>query len=111
MAFVLSRVFLRTLQGRMWAENYVDLNLPEVSLPKFAFTDGYSKVYTEESPMEEDEEREPPGGKLYAKINWLQVGTSCGSLSKCTVDWTERKEPPLTGPHTLSIFSSGSPQL
>ncbi|MEW5299851.1 MAG: hypothetical protein WDW36_002825 [Sanguina aurantia] len=61
-------------QGRMWAENYVDLNLPEASLPKFAFTDGYSKVYTEESPMEEDEEREPPGGKLYAKINWLQAG-------------------------------------
>ncbi|GIL71724.1 hypothetical protein Vretimale_841 [Volvox reticuliferus] len=60
-------------QGRMWEDTFKDMQLPASSFDKFAFTDGYSKVYTEVTPMEEDE-KPPLTGKTYKKINWLKAG-------------------------------------
>ncbi|GLC41125.1 hypothetical protein PLESTB_001794100 [Pleodorina starrii] len=60
-------------QGRMWEDTFKDMGLPTSAYDKFAFTDGYSKVYTEATPMEEDE-KPPLTGKTYKKINWLKAG-------------------------------------
>ncbi|PNG99813.1 Granule-bound starch synthase 1, chloroplastic/amyloplastic, partial [Tetrabaena socialis] len=60
-------------QGRMWEDTIKDMELPQSSFEKLAFTDGYPKVYTETTPMEEDE-KTPITGKTYKKINWLKGG-------------------------------------
>ncbi|KAG2497328.1 hypothetical protein HYH03_004492 [Edaphochlamys debaryana] len=60
-------------QGRMWEEAFKDMAVPQKSFEKFQFTDGYSKVFTEATPMEEDE-KPPLTGKTYKKINWLKAG-------------------------------------
>lgn len=57
----------------MWEDTFKDMQLPAASFSKFAFTDGYAKVYTETTPMEE-EEKPSLTGKTYKKINWLQAG-------------------------------------
>ncbi|KXZ51655.1 hypothetical protein GPECTOR_11g109 [Gonium pectorale] len=60
-------------QGRMWEDAFKDMALPAKSFEKLAFEDGYAKVYTEATPMEE-EEKPPLTGKTYKKINWLKAG-------------------------------------
>ncbi|KAG2449804.1 hypothetical protein HYH02_005327 [Chlamydomonas schloesseri] len=60
-------------QGRMWEEAFKDMKLPQAAFEKLAFSDGYAKVYTEATPMEEDE-KPPLTGKTYKKINWLKGG-------------------------------------
>lgn len=56
----------------MWEDSFKDIGLPASSFEKFKFEDGYSKVYTEASPMAEDE-KSPITGGMFKKINWLKV--------------------------------------
>ena len=41
----------------MWEDTFKDLNLPKASFEKFAFEDGYNKVYTELTPLDEEDEK------------------------------------------------------
>jgi len=60
-------------QGRMWADTFKDLGLPESSRQKFAFQDGNARVYTEDDPLEEDEVAVRTTG-TFEKVNWLKAG-------------------------------------
>ena len=58
------------MQGRFWAKDWPQLKLPEASLPKFAFSDGYPRIYVEtEDP---DSEAAAPPGVKFDKLNWLK---------------------------------------
>lgn len=62
-------------QGRMWDEVWKDMSLPQSAYPLFQFEDGYNKVYTELTPL--DEEEKPSDAKLgvtYKKLNWMKAG-------------------------------------
>lgn len=59
------------LQGRFWAKDWPQLKLPEASLPKFAFSDGYPRVYDETEDA--DAEAVAPPGSKFDKLNWLKV--------------------------------------
>ncbi|GFR42632.1 hypothetical protein Agub_g3568 [Astrephomene gubernaculifera] len=60
-------------QGRMWEDAFADMQMPPSAFDKFQFSDGYPKVYTEATPMEE-EDLAPLTGRTYRKINWLKAG-------------------------------------
>lgn len=60
-------------QGRFWAESFKDLNLPQSSLEKFEFEDGYPYVYDEDYPVEEYQHKQPKTKKMYKKINWMKA--------------------------------------
>jgi granule-bound starch synthase len=68
-------------QGRMWDKTFSELGLPESSKEKFSFTDGYSKLYTEVDPMDEDVPEKEVPGVVYKKINWLKAAIlSCDKV-------------------------------
>jgi len=51
------------------------MGLPASTEPLFAFEDGYSRVYDESFPMDDDAKPfENTGGAMYGKINWLKAG-------------------------------------
>ena len=61
-------------QGRFWREDFSELALPAASLDKFAFADGYPKIFTETEPADEDEALVPPKGTQFEKVNWMRAG-------------------------------------
>eukprot|EP01025_Chloroclados_australasicus_P048520 TRINITY_DN54_c8_g1_i3.p1 TRINITY_DN54_c8_g1~~TRINITY_DN54_c8_g1_i3.p1 ORF type:complete len:648 (+),score=104.64 TRINITY_DN54_c8_g1_i3:27-1970(+) len=61
-------------QGRFWREDFARLNLPEECAPLFEFQDGYSKIFTEADPADENEKTLEDPGKTYEKINWMKAG-------------------------------------
>ena len=60
----------------MWEDTFKDLNLPKASFEKFAFEDGYNKVYTELTPLDEEDEKpkEEKTGQIFKKVNWMKAG-------------------------------------
>ncbi|GBF91060.1 granule-bound starch synthase [Raphidocelis subcapitata] len=60
-------------QGRFWPETFGDLGLPESSRARFAFTDGYDRVFTETEPLADDDTALGVPG-TYPKLNWLKAG-------------------------------------
>lgn len=60
-------------QGRFWREQAAELALPEASLQRFLFADGYPKIFSELEPAEETY-APPPTGAQFEKLNWLQAG-------------------------------------
>lgn len=58
-------------QGRFWPETFDKLGLPESSRGKFAFADGYPKIFDAASPAE-DQEGALAMGK-YNKINFMRA--------------------------------------
>ena len=64
-------------QGRFWREQAAELGLPEASLQRFTFADGYPKIFSELEPAEETYSP-PPMGTQFEKLNWMQAGfTAC----------------------------------
>ena len=63
-------------QGRFWEDTWEHLGLPEASKTLFEFEDGYSKVFTEDTPADEMEKLEDVTelGKTFAKMNWMKAG-------------------------------------
>ena len=61
------------MQGRFWRDSFGQLGLPESSAAKFAFEDGYDRVFTEDEPDEDPKSRPPVKGR-FQKINWLRAG-------------------------------------
>lgn len=59
-------------QGRFWAGDFEDLGLPSSSKERFLFQDGYPKVFTEDSPVE-DEEEPKMSKERFNKINWMRA--------------------------------------
>lgn len=71
-------------QGRFWPDNYADLGLPEASRERFAFEDGWPKVFDETSPADEAglaAAAAVTAGARFPKLNWLRAGvTACDKL-------------------------------
>lgn len=61
-------------QGRMWPETFKDMGLPESSMDKLSFTDGYSKVFTEHDPLDDDDGASAARMGSFKKLNWLKAG-------------------------------------
>lgn len=62
-------------QGRMWEDTFKDMNLPAASLEKFAFEDGINKVYTEKTPLDDDDKpQEAKTNQRFKKLNWMKAG-------------------------------------
>jgi len=62
-------------QGRFFREAFADMGLPAETEELFAFEDGYSTLYDERNPMDDDAKPfENTGGRTYGKINWLKAG-------------------------------------
>lgn len=62
-------------QGRFWDKSWSSLCLPESSKAKFAFEDGYNKVFTEAEPADEEDAAQPTElGKTFKKLNFMQAG-------------------------------------
>ena len=61
------------MQGRFWKDAFGQLGLPESSAAKFAFEDGYDRIFTEDEPDEDPKSRPPVKGR-FQKINWLRAG-------------------------------------
>lgn len=65
-------------QGRFWPESFAELGLPESSRERFAFEDGYPKVFDETTSASEPV---AAPGQRFAKLNWLRAGvTACDKL-------------------------------
>lgn len=87
-------------QGRFWPETFADLGLPESSLERFSFEDGYPMVFDETVPVDEDGRATivAAPGQRFAKLNWLRAGiTACDKLL-------------TVSPHYATEIASG-PQL
>lgn len=62
-------------QGRFFREAFAEMGLPASTEPLFAFEDGYSRVYDEKNPMDDDAQPfDNTGGAMFGKINWLKAG-------------------------------------
>jgi granule-bound starch synthase len=62
-------------QGRFFRDAFADMALPASTEPLFAFEDGYSVVYDEANPMDDDAKPfDNAGGRTFGKINWLKAG-------------------------------------
>eukprot|EP01024_Parvocaulis_polyphysoides_P027525 TRINITY_DN2493_c0_g1_i3.p1 TRINITY_DN2493_c0_g1~~TRINITY_DN2493_c0_g1_i3.p1 ORF type:complete len:626 (+),score=87.57 TRINITY_DN2493_c0_g1_i3:68-1879(+) len=61
-------------QGRFWRNDFASLNLPSTCEKMFEFEDGYSRIFTEKDPADEDEKIKEDPGKTYDKINWMKAG-------------------------------------
>lgn len=65
-------------QGRFWRDSFAETSLPEISLDKFAFEDGYPMVFEERSPASDyvikKLKEQTPKGKKFMKINWMKAG-------------------------------------
>jgi granule-bound starch synthase len=61
-------------QGRFFEDSFKELNLPESSYKRFAFEDGYPKIFDENSPADDEVWEKDPKMTRYKKINWLQAG-------------------------------------
>lgn len=70
-------------QGRFWPEVLNDLSLPEATKEKLAFQDGYSKVFTETTPLDDDEKISDLEIGTYNKINWMKVSSMSWYLLLC----------------------------
>jgi Starch synthase catalytic domain len=60
-------------QGRFWPESMEGLAVPEPALQHFQFTDGFSKVYDEQHPKDDDGMESDIVGK-HNKVNWMRAG-------------------------------------
>jgi granule-bound starch synthase len=61
-------------QGRFWPESFKDMNLPSSAQAKLGFTDGYSKVFDEKSPLDDDEKPSASLAGPFGKLNWMKAG-------------------------------------
>jgi len=65
-------------QGRFWRDSFKETGLPNVSLEKFLFDDGYPLVFEERNPASDfiikKLKEQTPKGKKFAKINWMKAG-------------------------------------
>ena len=63
-------------QGRFWPETFSSLGLPESSLGRFSFEDGYPQTFDETSPIDENGAASIAAapGQRFAKLNWLRAG-------------------------------------
>jgi granule-bound starch synthase len=62
-------------QGRFWPESFKDMALPPASLDKLGFKDGYSKVFNEKTPLDDDAKpSESMQGGPHDKLNWMKAG-------------------------------------
>lgn len=62
-------------QGRFFREAFADMGVSAATEPLFAFEDGYSRIYDEKNPMDDDAKPfDNTGGAMYSKINWLKAG-------------------------------------
>jgi len=72
-------------QGRFWRDSFIETGLPDSSLEKFAFEDGYPMVFDERNPASDfivkKLKESTPSGKKFAKINWMKAGVI--SSDKC----------------------------
>jgi granule-bound starch synthase len=82
-------------QGRFWRDSFTETGLPDISLDKFAFEDGYPMVFEERSPASDyvikKLKEQTPKGKKFMKINWMKAGV-ISSDSLLTVSPNYAKE-------------------
>eukprot|EP00878_Enallax_costatus_P000485 GHUV01000577.1.p1 GENE.GHUV01000577.1~~GHUV01000577.1.p1 ORF type:complete len:622 (+),score=214.06 GHUV01000577.1:161-1867(+) len=61
-------------QGRFWPESFKDMALPQAALSKLGFQDGYSKVFDERTPLDDDEKPTDSLAGPFNKLNWMKAG-------------------------------------
>jgi granule-bound starch synthase len=61
-------------QGRFWPEAFKDMALPQSALAKLGFMDGYSKVFDERTPLDDDTKPKDIMGGPFNKLNWMKAG-------------------------------------
>lgn len=60
-------------QGRFWPESFKDMQLPQSTMSKLGFIDGYSKVFDEKNPLDDDEKPSDSWSGPFNKLNWMKV--------------------------------------
>lgn len=97
-------------QGRFWRENFPELGLPESSLPRFAFEDGYPKVFDETSPASENglTDAVAAPGQRFAKLNWMRAGIdACDKLLTVSPNYaTEMVSGPTLGVELNDVIAA-----
>jgi granule-bound starch synthase len=61
-------------QGRFWPESFKDMQLPQSTMSKLGFIDGYSKVFDEKNPLDDDEKPSDSWSGPFNKLNWMKAG-------------------------------------